>query len=247
MPPDELLIILLAVSIGGLVKGVTGMGLPPIAIPIMAIFIGVQEAVVILAIPGVVSNLWLVIEHRQSIKAVSGLAVLMATGTLGMIVGTFLLVRLDERPLALAVAAVIAAYLALHITRPEMYLSQPVARVLRGPVGFATGLLQGSIGISSPVLATYLHSLRLRSSEFVITISLIWTIFSVIQAAVLASFGLLTAERTFAGLMALLPISITLLVGIRIGRRLPATAFQRVVVAILAATALRLAYVGLWG
>jgi hypothetical protein len=48
----ELGIILVAIALGSFVKGVTGSGLPQIAIPVMAIFLGVERAVVLMAIPG---------------------------------------------------------------------------------------------------------------------------------------------------------------------------------------------------
>ena len=243
---DEVAIVLVAVSFGGLVKGVTGMGLPPIAIPIIAIFVGVEEAVVIMAIPGVVSNAWLVVEHRASMASVRNLPMLVAAGTVGVVIGTFLLVELDERPLQLAVAAMIGTYLVVNILRPQLMLSERLARLLAAPVGFSTGILQGSIGISSPVLASYLHALRLPQSQFVMTISLVWIIFAVLQTAAVASFGLLTGDRVLAGLLALVPITIMLQVGIRVGRHLSTVTFHRLVAVIMGVTALRLAYVGLW-
>lgn len=244
---EEVAVVLVAVSFGGLVKGVTGMGLPPIAIPIIAIFVGVEEAVVIMAIPGVVSNAWLVMEHRASLPSVRNLPVLAGAGTLGVLIGTFLLVELDERPLQLAVAATIAIYLAVSLVRPQLKLTEQLANVLVAPVGLATGVLQGAIGISSPVLASYLHALRLPQSQFVMTISLVWIIFAVLQTIAVAPFGLLTADRVLAGFLALIPITIMLQVGIRLGRHLSTVTFHRLVAPIMAVTALRLAYVGLWG
>ena len=244
---DELAVVLVAVSFGGLVKGVTGMGLPPIAIPIIAIFVGVEEAVVIMAIPGVVSNVWLVVEHRAGLPSVRNLPILVGAGTIGVVIGTFLLIELDERPLQLAVAATISVYLTVSLLRPELRLSRRFAGMLVAPVGLATGVLQGAIGISSPVLASYLHALKLPQSQFVMTISMVWIIFAVLQTVAVASFGLLTADRVLAGLLALVPITIMLQVGIRVGRHLSTVAFHRLVALVMAATALRLAYVGLLG
>ena len=49
-------IIGLALAFGGLVKGLTGLGLPAFAIPVMAIFIGVERSVVMLLAPSLVLN-----------------------------------------------------------------------------------------------------------------------------------------------------------------------------------------------
>ena len=52
----ELLIVAAAVILGSLVKGTTGLGLPLTAVPVIASFVGVQDAVVIMAAPTAVSN-----------------------------------------------------------------------------------------------------------------------------------------------------------------------------------------------
>ena len=64
MDPQALVVIVTAIALGSLIKGVTGSGLPQIAIPVMAIFIGVEHSVVVMAIPGMVSNAWLIWRFR---------------------------------------------------------------------------------------------------------------------------------------------------------------------------------------
>ena len=56
--PMDLVVIVVAIGVGAFVKGVTGTGLPQIAIPVMAAVIGVERAVIIMAIPGILSNGW---------------------------------------------------------------------------------------------------------------------------------------------------------------------------------------------
>ena len=68
----DLVVIVAAIAIGAFVKGATGGGLPQIAIPVMAAFIGVERSVVIMAIPGVVANGWLVWSHRAEAPQTRG-------------------------------------------------------------------------------------------------------------------------------------------------------------------------------
>ena len=62
----ELLVVALAVVMGSLIKGVTGLGLPLTAVPVIAFFVGVENAVVIMAAPTAMSNAVLVREHRRA-------------------------------------------------------------------------------------------------------------------------------------------------------------------------------------
>jgi len=50
---------ILALAAGSLVKGVSGLGLPLTAIPVMAGYMDVDRAVAIIVLPGVLLNFWL--------------------------------------------------------------------------------------------------------------------------------------------------------------------------------------------
>ena len=80
MEIETVLTIGIALVVGGFVKGATGTGLPMVAVPVMAAFIGVPHAVAVMAIPILATNLWLVWSHRAAAAAARGLVVLMAAG-----------------------------------------------------------------------------------------------------------------------------------------------------------------------
>ena len=62
---EELLIMFVALALGGLFKGMTGLGLPLITIPVMATFLGVERAVLIMLIPSSSLNAYQVWMHRS--------------------------------------------------------------------------------------------------------------------------------------------------------------------------------------
>ena len=66
MPLENLLAMALALGVGGLVKGATGMGLPLVALPILAAFLGVQHAVALMCFPGIITNIWQVWRFRAA-------------------------------------------------------------------------------------------------------------------------------------------------------------------------------------
>ena len=69
---ETLAIILVAISIGAFSKGLTGIGLPTIAIPILAGFLGVEHAVVVMTIPVAASNVVIVWSYRRMWKMMPG-------------------------------------------------------------------------------------------------------------------------------------------------------------------------------
>jgi uncharacterized protein len=146
MDVTDLVIIVVAIAIGSFIKGVTGSGLPQIAIPVMAVFLGVERSVVLMTIPGIVSNTWLMWNHRSYLSSSRDLPVLLTTGMIGAVAGSWLLRELDPRILSGVLASIILIYIVLRLTTPTFALSRSASRRLSPPVGFAAGTLQGRPG-----------------------------------------------------------------------------------------------------
>lgn len=243
----DLVVIVVAIGGGAFIKGATGSGLPQIAIPVMAIFLGVERAVVVMAIPGVVANGWLVWSHRAEAGRTRDLPGMVAAGVVGSIVGTMLLKSLDGRILSAGLAVMIFAYIGLATLRSGFTISSRVTRVASPPIGLAAGALQGATGISGPLLSTYLHGFGLPPRAYVFALSTLFFVFSSVQSITLIGIGLYTPSRLFESLLALLPILLALPLGARAARRLSARTFQRVVLVLLAASAVSLIHNALAG
>lgn len=238
----DLTVIILAIGVGAFVKGVTGTGLPQIAIPVMAAVIGVERAVIIMAIPGIVSNAWLVWANRDVRRETRDLPALTATGVVGAVLGTVVLTTVDGRLLSLALAVVILGYVAVVVWHPGLSLPPRLTRYTSPPVGLMAGGLQGATGVSGPLLSTYLHGFALAPAAYVLSLSSLFLVFSVVQVGTLAGLGLYSLAVLRDSLLALVPIALMLPLGNRLSRRLPATTFRRIVLVGLALTASALVY-----
>lgn len=243
----DLVIIVVAIAVGAFIKGATGGGLPQIAIPVMAVFLGVERSVVVMAIPGVVANGWLVWSHRGEARLTRDLPGMLAAGVVGSVVGTLLLKSLDGRILSAALAVMIVAYICLALLHPGFTISPRVTRVASPPVGLAAGGLQGATGISGPLLTTYLHGFGLPARAYVFALSTLFFVFASVQTVTLAAVGLYTPARLLESLLALLPIVVALPLGVRAARRLSPQTFQRVVLVLLGASVVSLVHDALTG
>lgn len=243
----DIVVIVVAIALGAFVKGVTGVGLPQIAIPVMATFFGVERAVVIMAIPGIISNALLLIANRDAVRLTRDLPALLATGVLGAVVGTVALKTLDGDILSLVLAAMIGVYVVVVTLHPGFVLRPALTQVISPPVGLVAGALQGATGISGPLLSTYLHGFGLAPHVYVFSLSVLFIVFSAVQTATLFSIGLYTSSRLVESMLALIPIAIFLPLGSRVARRLSAEVFKRIVLVLLLATAAKLVYDALSG
>ena len=230
----------LALGAGGFVKGATGMGMPIVALPILATFLDVQHAVALLVLPLLVSNLWQAWRFRSELRHVDFLTALLSGGGLGIVVGTFLIASLPERSLSLAVAAVVFAYVALRLLKPHFVVSPDLGKRLAGPIGFSSGLLQGATGMGGPIGGTFIHAMRLHRTAHLAALSAMFLLFVVVQIPALAFVGLLTWRIALESALAVLPAMIMVPVGAWIAGRLGQQAFDRLMLGLLIVIAAQL-------
>jgi uncharacterized protein len=236
----EALVVVLAIGVGAFMKGVTGFGLPPVAIPVMAAFLGPEHAVIIMAIPGLGSNVWQLWSHRSARQECPGLPSMVAATVIGAVIGTVLLKTLDSALLTLLMAVLIVVYIAVLTLRPGFAFSSRVPRFASVPVGLLAGGLQGSTGISSPLLSTYLHGLRLRSEAYVFALSAVFLVAAVMQVSTLTVIGAYDWALLGQSLLAFVPIAVFLPLGARARHRMSSVTFQRIVLVLLGLVAVKL-------
>ena len=240
MPLENFAAMALALGVGGLVKGATGMGLPIVALPILAAFLGVQHAVALICFPVLVTNLWQVFRLRADFWAADFLPRLMLGGLVGIALGTVIIASVPERSLSLALALVVLLYVGLRLTRPQLVLSRAHGLTFAVPAGLAAGLLQGATGIGSPVGATYIHAMRLGRTAHVFALSAMFLLFAVVQIPALAIAGVLTPKVALEGAFAVLPALMMLPVGSWLASHLSQAMFDRLVLALLLVVALQM-------
>jgi len=226
-------------------KGVTGMGLPLITVPVMAGFLGVERAVVTMVIPSVVLNLYQVWTHRQERPAVPEVPRILAGGAVGATFGATVLYLASERVLATCLAGWLIAYIVLRVLHPTFSLSSE-ARVRWSPwVGLGSGALQAATGISAPIIAPYVDSLRLPPRAYVFAVCAPFGAFAAAHFVVLIVIGAYTPELVAQSLMAIVPAISFIPIGVWLRRFITPRSFELIVRFTLLTMALRLLY-GVW-
>jgi uncharacterized membrane protein YfcA len=237
----EFLLVLLVIAVAYTVKGVAGMGGPLLAIPFIAAITNVEYAVVVLSLANMVSNGWLLWEHRSGAKGTGFVMIpFLVAGTVATIVGTWVLTEFDDRVLSVVIAIVIAAYIWRYLADPQFRLEKDTARRLAAPMGMVGGGLLGATGTAGPLIATYIHSIRMSRPSYIHMMSLTFSVFGIIQLVTLVVLGAFTPERTTQALWAIVPVALMTLIGIRIGRLINQRTFELVVLALLGFAAIRL-------
>lgn len=236
MSGAELAIVLIAVVIGSIAKSVTGMGLPLIAIPIASLFVDVNDAVVVIALPNVLANAVLAGKERRSWAETRDLPMLAVAGVVGAVAGTLLLVNIPQTPLVIAVIVAIVGYVVLFFAHPDLRTTPARSKRLAPGVGAVAGVFQGAVGISGPIVGSWIHSYRLPRSAHILSVTALFFITGLTQLIILGSTGELSGRVT-ATLLACIPVLGSIPIGTGLRNSVSGRGFDLAIIAMLCVSA----------
>ncbi len=240
MTPGQIVVVLLAAVVASLVKALLGSGYPLILVPAIALFLTVEDAVVIVAPANVALNLVIAYELRRYHDRSSGQSWFVASAVLGAAIGTLLLPVLPDRALRLTLVIVIGLFVVNRLRRVERNLAPATARRFTPIVGGIAGLFQGAAGVSGPIVAPWYLSLGLDRETFVYSVTVVYGLSSGMQLLVISTSGLFTTERLVLGLV-LVPLSLAVTpAGSRLRGRIQPVLFERLVIGVLVLSAISL-------
>jgi len=231
----ELTIVLIAVVIGSIAKAVTGMGLPLIAIPIAALFVDLTDAVVAIALPNMVANAVLGYQERESYGETRDLPALAVFGVIGAVIGTIAFVRLPEEPLIILLIVAIVAYVVRFFASPELRVDEATSKRWTPVVGTLIGAFQGAIGISGPIVGSWIHSYRISRGAYVLSVCSLFLLTGTTQFLIFVATGELGGRVTVT-LLACIPVLASIPVGTWLRGRVSARGFDLAVIAMLIAS-----------
>jgi uncharacterized protein len=222
--------------VAGLLKGMIGVGMPVVALPLLSLFIDIKSAAMLLSMPLILSNLPQALEGGKTGRCLMQLMPVI----LGMIPGVFLGVRvlltLDASVAKIVAGLALMGVGALTLLAPKLELAPRLVLPAGITSGFFGGILGGVVAMPGPLVFIFLLTKGLRGRAFTKEASL----YLVVSAGLLAI--LLTASREFSWLdiwvstAALLPVVIGMYVGQHMRDKIAPEAFRKLVlVAVMAA------------
>jgi uncharacterized protein len=232
--PDAAQLLLISVVIAGaaMIKGTMGFGFPLVGIPLLSAIIGPRAAVPMMAVPTLLSNFMMVSRWTPS-TAGAHLLLALAGLAVGTLAGAAVIKALDPRWLSVLVGAVTLGYVLATAFRLTALVPEAAGRRAAPVVGLAAGLLGGATGIFAPLLASYLHLLRMAKREFIFWITIMFFVSNIVQVASYAHLGLYGGQVLQLALIGCVPMAIGTWSGMALQDRLDPAVFGRIVLGIV--------------
>lgn len=240
MSGTEIIVIIAVGAVASLVKSTTGMGYPLVLLPALALFIGVAEAVVIVAPANLLLNVRQIYKLRSHRSGAATLPRFLMGASVGSLVGTSLLSFVPDRALRIVLVVVIVLFLINRLSSRSFTMSPEQGARWSSPVGLVAGLFQGATGISGPIVTPWFLSQNLVRETFIYVISVTFGLIGLLQIALLAAQGSFTPTLFTLG-MVLIPVALLVFpLGAIIRDRISVEAFEQIVLVLLAAGAISL-------
>jgi uncharacterized protein len=224
--PQEIAFGLAVFLLAGTVKGLVGLGLPTIVIALTTLVLPLPEAIALIALPTIFTNVWqaaiggkfLIIVRRQWPLIVPLMILLCLT--------MWLIGQRGPNWAFLVLAAVLVAYSGLGLLRIRLHIHADLEKPLAPVIGVVSGFVAGLIGVPIIPLMPYLQGLDIKPAELVQTLGVVLCATSLTLASSLLFFGLLDGPRAIVSAAAVVPALAGMWAGQRIRQRLSVEQFR---------------------
>lgn len=211
----------------GIVKGVTGMGLPTVAMGVLGALVSPLAAASLLIVPSFVTNVWQLLAGPRFGAVLRRLWPMMLGIVAGTMVGAPLLAGGDTSATTALLGAALVAYAGYTLLAQQLHVPRRLEAWLAPMVGVTTGLVTGGTGVFVIPAVPYLQALGLTKDDLVQALGLSFTMSTVALAAGLAWRGVFQVDDVALSALAVVPALAGMWAGQAIRRRIDPATFRR--------------------
>jgi uncharacterized membrane protein YfcA len=214
-------------TVAGCVKGIVGLGLPTVAMGLLALVMPPAQAAALLIIPAFLTNVWQALPWRSAWRVLRRLAGMQ----IGVCAGTWLAAWKWGAPsgagAAYLLGGALIAYGAWGLLARPLHLSRQTERWAGPLAGALTGAIAAITGVFVIPAVPYLQSLGLSRDELVQAMAISFMISVAALAVVLARSADISLDVAGASALLLLPALAGMAIGQRIRHALSPTMFRQ--------------------
>jgi uncharacterized protein len=221
------LYLLLVFILAGFVKGVTGMGLPTVAMGLLGMFMPLPVAAALLVIPSFVTNVLQLFSGPSVRQIISRLWLMMLLILVCTVAASSLLTSINPASSAFGLGVALIIYATYALVSPSLTVSQAREKWLSPVIGGLTGLITGATGVFVMPAVPYLQSLRFSKDELVQALGLSFTVSTMALAAGLYLHDAFRIEQFSLSFMSIFPALAGMWLGQKVRARISARRFRQ--------------------
>jgi uncharacterized protein len=222
---SALVAVTLTFVLAGFVKGVIGLGLPTVAMGLLAVVMTPAQAAALLVAPSFLTNVWQAMGPELA-PLTRRLWPMLLGICVGVWAGGGLLTADGGAQASIGLGAVLALYGLLGLTSVEFSVSTRLEPWLSPLIGAITGVVTAATGVYMIPSAPYLQAIGLQKDDLVQALGLAFTVSTVALAASLVRDGALQISVAGVSLLALAPALLGMVLGQSVRARVRPETFR---------------------
>lgn len=211
----------------GFVKGVTGMGLPTVAMGLLGMFMPLPIAAALLVIPSFVTNVLQLFTGPAVRLIISRLWLMMLFIVAGTVAASSLLITVNPAWSAFALGVALIVYAAFALLSPSLTVSHAREKWLSPIIGGMTGIITGATGVFVMPAVPFLQSLSFSKDELVQALGLSFTVSTVALAVGLHLHNAFRIEQFSLSFFSIVPALAGMWLGQKVRARISARRFRQ--------------------
>ena len=229
---ENLVLIVFAIFLGGIVKGSVGIGMSMFSVPIIAFILPPTKAMMLLCFPVIFTN-FLQMDVKKGIGSFRFLPMFLAL-FLGLLIGGKLILSLSLNFISISIATVIIIFTSLNFFGINLKnLKKANEKILSVIIGFFSGILGGLTTFYAPPIITFLISINLDKEFFIRTTATMYFFASIPLYSSMIYHGLGNYYDLIMSLVLVVPAIIGQFFGSKVRTKLSNEIFQKLVLIIL--------------
>jgi len=213
MEPHILIIVYATFFVAAFIKGLTGLGFVSLCLPVIAIFIKLEQAIPLVVLPSLISNVMIIYQTGRLRESVSRFWLLYISAFPGIYVGVLILNTVGNYAAKIVLGVLSIAYSLLILLKIEISIPEKNERILSVPIGLTNGFLNGLTGTQIIPMLPYLLSLKLDRDGMINAINVGFTLSIIVLLIIFGKFNLISLETLKFSIAGAIPVAAGIYLG----------------------------------
>jgi uncharacterized protein len=222
-----LLLITAAFLLAGFIKGALGLGLPTVSMGLLAVAMPPAQALAIVIIPAIVTNIWQTFVGPYLRDIIRRLWPLMVGTVIGIRLNAGMLTGPYARYVGIVLGILLVIYAIVGLSKFKFSIARRDESWIGGIVGIITGMISATTGVQVIPSMPFMQALGMEKDELVQALGVFFTVATVTLAFNLTHSGLLTAATALPGAIAMVASFVGMFIGQAVRSKLEPESFRR--------------------
>ena len=225
---DPLLIFIAAAFLlAGFIKGVVGLGLPTVAMGLLAVTMPPSRALAIVIVPAIVTNIWQTFAGPYFRDIVRRLWPLMIGTVIGIWLNAGMLTGPSGRYGSIVLGALLVIYAIVSLSKFSFTVARRDEKWVGGVVGVMTGMVSAATGVQVIPSMPFMQAIGMEKDELVQALGVFFTVATLALGFSLTSAGLFSAATAWPGAVAMAGSFAGMFIGQAVRSRMQPEVFRR--------------------